>query len=814
MKKTRAKPAENSGAPGMPLSGSTETASDSTTDAVAEVSAGETETVASADTGGDADSCAGAGNGSKGARASEAHCPPTEVIAVSQNGTDIEAGSKEPESGSARIRAKEPSTTDGDGGPVGSGHIRTRQLKEGQLINNRYQVIDMIGQGGMGSVYRVEDVWEHQEYALKTLNAGRVSDVAWKRFQKEARAAELLDHPALIRMHDCGLMDEKQPFFVMDFFKGVTLDEFIKAHGPLTVEQTLAVFIQACDGLGYAHKQGVIHRDIKPSNIMIANFPSKQISIKIVDFGIAKVINSENTASMALTQTGDVFGTPFYMSPEQCLGLSLDHRADIYSMGCVMFEALTGLPPFMGDSALSTMMKHQHERPPSLKEGSLGRDFDDALESVIAKMLEKDARMRYQSLIDVANDLRAISSGDFVPAPIVDYLKLTENRRDEKTANRLVMVVASLLVFGSLVALAYSYGRMSAPPVVAAPLKPPDENLIATAFKVYGGDHNPENEQAPKVYSFMFPNKPDTRYFHFPNISLGKVTGIPSDSKVYVYSNGAFTPRQNAYDARGEVLIENFHPLKLMVNAELFSDPRLLTHFRYDEVDTLRFSPSLVLSDSSIAVISHLTGLRGLDLTENRALTWRSVDCLNRLERLESLGLSDAGSIADGYALSKLKRLRELSFLDVKLCHHVTATLEALKGSTKITELAMRMSGLNDTDMKLVTSCKNLKTLDISNNDDLTAKGFAEVANLHDLDTLHADGVKLRPEDCVSTLKNLHHLTRFDVSQDHWTEAQKDALKAALPHDCTIAHGDHAFRDRIGDLRRDFNNSVLSPPQL
>ncbi|HEY9714293.1 MAG TPA: serine/threonine-protein kinase, partial [Chroococcales cyanobacterium] len=250
-------------------------------------------------------------------------------------------------------------------------------LQPGQLVAGRYRVIAPIGQGGMGAVYRVEQVFLRQQFALKTISGAGVSDSVWRRFEKEAKAAALLDHPNLVKVRDFGLEDV--PFFVMDLVEGETLSALIKANqaapgSRLSQAAILEIFAQVSRALGYAHSRGVIHRDIKPSNIIVANSAdAKSLKVKVVDFGIAKLVSAEALESMALTRTGEVFGTPFYMSPEQCLGGAIDHRADIYSVGCVLFEALTGLPPFMGDGALTTIMKQQSEAAPTLREASLGR---------------------------------------------------------------------------------------------------------------------------------------------------------------------------------------------------------------------------------------------------------------------------------------------------------------------------------------------------------------------------------------------------------------------------------------------------------
>ncbi|MBC7999401.1 MAG: serine/threonine protein kinase, partial [Leptolyngbya sp.] len=243
-------------------------------------------------------------------------------------------------------------------------------LHLGDVVADRYKIVSVIGHGGMGSVFKVEQIYLRQVFALKTLTGQAFPDVAIRRFQKEAQAASRLAHPNLVRAHDFGLINQSQPFYIMDFIEGKNLSEYSKQKGILSVEEILQIFIPICFGLGYAHREGIIHRDIKPGNIMLdkPDNPDQNYVPKVVDFGIAKLAEVEGMESVALTRTGEIFGTPLYMSPEQCSGLKLDHRTDIYSLGCVMYEALTGAPPFHADTALALMLKHQSEIPQSLKE--------------------------------------------------------------------------------------------------------------------------------------------------------------------------------------------------------------------------------------------------------------------------------------------------------------------------------------------------------------------------------------------------------------------------------------------------------------
>lgn len=286
-------------------------------------------------------------------------------------------------------------------------------FEAGQIVVGKYKIVSLLGRGGIGSVYKVEQVFLGQSLALKTLNSQTATDQLVRRFQNEARAASSLSHANLVKVIDFGLLEGQQPYLVMDLVEGPTLSEYLKQNGPLSLEQAVGCFTQVCLGLSYAHDQGVIHRDIKPSNVMIFdNLPfGAEGFVKVVDFGIAKIAYAEDGEAQSLTTTGEVFGSPLYMSPEQCSGQAVDHRTDIYSLGCVLFEALTGTTPFVGQNALTTMMMHQSKPTPTLKEASLGKDFPQELEQIVGKLLEKSPADRYQNLGVVANDLAQLFKG-------------------------------------------------------------------------------------------------------------------------------------------------------------------------------------------------------------------------------------------------------------------------------------------------------------------------------------------------------------------------------------------------------------------
>jgi len=287
----------------------------------------------------------------------------------------------------------------------------TAEYSPGTILADRYRIISIAGCGGMGLVYRVEQIFINKILALKTIDRKNISDMAVRRFQHEARAAFAVSHANIVCVHDFGLLDEKTPFLVMDFVEGETLAQVIAHSGcGITPQQAIPIFIQVCFGLAAAHDVGIVHRDLKPSNIIIVKDAPIGVegSVKVVDFGIAKLTQHEGGEIQALTRTGEIFGSPLYMSPEQCKSGRVDHRSDVYSLGCVLFEALTGASPFIGDNALTTMMLHQSEAAPTLKQASLGNDFPPALETIVAKMLAKDPNDRFQNLGIAAHALAAI----------------------------------------------------------------------------------------------------------------------------------------------------------------------------------------------------------------------------------------------------------------------------------------------------------------------------------------------------------------------------------------------------------------------
>ena len=281
----------------------------------------------------------------------------------------------------------------------------------GTLFCDRFQITEVLGGGGMGMVYRAKHLMMQRSVAIKILHTKMVSNPdALKRFKVEAQAASNFSHPNILNVHDFGVSNQGQPYMVMDFLDGINLTSLLDTEKRISVGRSVGMFLQVTSALAHAHSKDIIHRDVKPSNIMLVEFDGRPDFVKLVDFGIAKVLNPSIPEAENLTRTGEVFGSPLYMSPEQCKGQKLDARADIYSLGAVMYRVVTGKPIFDSTDPLETMFRQVSEMPQSFAKVCPDCEIPEKLEAVIFKCLTKERDDRYQSMNELRDDLELVAA--------------------------------------------------------------------------------------------------------------------------------------------------------------------------------------------------------------------------------------------------------------------------------------------------------------------------------------------------------------------------------------------------------------------
>ncbi|HEY9718361.1 MAG TPA: serine/threonine-protein kinase [Trichormus sp.] len=302
--------------------------------------------------------------------------------------------------------------------------VKKRSCTVGTVLAGRYEILKTLGEGGMGHVFQAHDRLTSKLCAIKIMSANLTgSETDLLRFKREADVSIELKHRNIVDVFDKGCTEDHKPFIVMEYLQGKCLADILLEKERLNINEFAKIFKQICEGLSYSHANQVVHRDIKPSNIMVVNVDGKQIA-KIVDFGIARrckttgevcpttlksildSCKSETATALAanderlqrLTQPGEVFGSPLYMSPEQCRGEEADCRSEVYAMGCMMFEALTGIPPLKGGSALQTMLRRVNDEAPSLNSVVPGLTFPQALEDIVARSLKREPEERFHSV--------------------------------------------------------------------------------------------------------------------------------------------------------------------------------------------------------------------------------------------------------------------------------------------------------------------------------------------------------------------------------------------------------------------------------
>ncbi len=676
-------------------------------------------------------------------------------------------------------------------------------------MGGAYQVKSLVASGGMGTVYLVEHLQLKRTLALKTLKTDRINQSAWNSFVLEAKVLARLEHPNLVKVYDLGIINNRLPYYVMDYVAGGTLSAKIKEEGPLNLSKTLAIFEQVAAGLAYAEDLGLVHRDIKPSNIMLLETTGKSPQVKIVDFGLARQENGALTAG----EREKICGSPPYMSPEQTRNEHLDIRSDIYSFGCTLFEALTGTPPFIGESILIVLSKHQLERAPTLKEATLGGDFPQAMEGALAKMLAKEPAKRFQSFHEIAelfSKMRALQEENRLSLVELNtndgsreareaQEKNTSSEREVKRAKPAGFSARSPIVSCGLAVLAIAGAAALALKFIGQ-----DGNgQPTTSLLRFGGGALQEGDVLPEsaedkqfikdrqktrdpvqvLEAYYAQHEPFSlvqiqgktwRSFNSPRpFNLGTFTANPPAS----LSGDVLLPTGKSYAGPGTLV---FHPdTKLIYSPSklVVSHPELLKNFKPDAIWGLDLANNRALTNETLATFTNLTGLRYLDISYTGASD-SAVEALDKFTDLEGLAAIHSEMTGDG--LIKLKGLLNLKTLRVGRIFQLSRLLEKLGRSTQITYLEIVDEPVSQAELQQIAEIKSLRHLCL--NSALSySKYLPSLRTLEKLETLEISQMsdyKTLAED----LKTLPALKRLIIHGNDLSPEDGAALQRDLPH--------------------------------
>lgn len=616
------------------------------------------------------------------------------------------------------------------------------QLPPGTVIGGTFKIIASIGEGGMGVVYAVEHLTLHRQFALKVLTASLLNEQTWQRFQTEAKLLAGLSHPTLVKVYDLGIHENRLPYYSMDLARGSTLEDIIAGEGPQSLNETIRIFMPILDGLAYAHRHNIVHRDLKPANIMVST-AGGELSVKILDFGISKLLSKDikNSTAGGLTVAGETFGSPYYMSPEQCAGEPVDYRSDIYSIGCTMFECLTAHVPFEGKTALETAMMHQQDAAPLMGDvvaaSSRNADeIDEAIEYVVARCLEKRADDRYQAAKEISIDLDRIREGK-VPNAMAEWMKrpqfqefkqqssrknaFNDDDKQEKSSIRNVLIAFAVVSTLSVATVAYVL-TMQKPAQKTAVKTDFDDPVMTAISKQAPGqqdeltraqtrinqlrDGNTSNKVAAdlrsemqaetQVYSHMTPG--NQIVFEFPAHEIGIIAA----------GNNYASSRP----AAGNITFDSKDHLCFFTTKGTTDDPSVLAKFKSDDLYAFQIREQFSKQNFAAALyrISQLKGLHILEIG-NSTFGDEHVHFINDLPALQSLNLNN--TVLSGEGVKQISNLHKLTNLYYNVNNSTRELIAALSGSEALEVLHISAIDrlIDKNDLKLLMKCPNLRSL-------------------------------------------------------------------------------------------------------
>ncbi|MCW5823718.1 MAG: protein kinase [Cyanobacteria bacterium TGS_CYA1] len=648
-----------------------------------------------------------------------------------------------------------------------------------ESLGERYTVIELIGEGGAGSVYKARDKVLDVFVAIKVMKQGE-GGIAAARLQREAVAAGKLKHKNIAKIFDFGLTSDDLTYMVMEYLPGENLHSAVSKTGKIPVEEAISIFMQICDGLGYAHKSGIVHRDLKPSNIVLmkdVRDKKNPVVAKILDFGIASIETDQH-----LTTTGAVLGSPAYMSPEQIELKDITLQSDIYSFGCLMYETLSGHPPFEGSSVLDTLQMHKNAKPERLPEDTVHPELCDLILDCLKKNPEErpsstqEIKLRLEKVID-AISLRTKVSAEVKPQDAV-VLGVEKQNFLSRFSNRTALVLSTVILIGTTIYMSYSGVKylQTARPIETQVRDENDrvQNTREADAPIYSGDDrfamiklNADSFRA--VGSFIKDEDlKELQKDHVVNIRLESSDLTGSGLK---YLKGA--PIKH-FELCGEKLEDS--------QMKYLSGLADLTSFCIE---------SNSLGDESLREVAKCKTIRFL-LVKDKKITNKGIGYLAPLKLLTTLKIQTAH--IDDDAAKELSKLKRLERLEITACPRVGKNFgSGLANNRSLIELSLD-SGCS---AQALRALKQLPLLQLGlRNCRLDKESLETLVTLPHLEALSLSSLKCKDSD-YAILSRLPNLQMLDLSG---STLLPDALYDALS------------KTKIMEL--DLNGSKTTPEQF
>ncbi len=593
------------------------------------------------------------------------------------------------------------------------------------LPKERYHVLQLVGSGAVSKVYKCLDKLLQRDVAIKFLINDRWTNHDLMQFQTEAKATSKLTHPNIITVHDFGLTTKGQPYMVLEFFTGVSLEDLISTRGPLPEDIAAEIGAQIAAAMQYAHGKGVLHRDIKPANIMLIETDDNVVA-KIIDFGIADLNANERLA----VDGNSLAGTPSYMSPDQLAGRKADPRSDIYSLGCTLFEAMTGRPPFEGASSLEIVTKHANESPPTLREALPERTFSDNIEQAIATTLRKDPEKRFENMEDLHSALTSLHQ-PVAPSSSIDSTvpDITPANRSPANDNKRTARNVSLI--------ALSIGILIGGVTLVAPILTKSESASGDAKKNRrSSSEAPEKLDdirwqspfGPDIQENMQTNEVLKEFEHRRNVQNISVRGanINDDGLKYIMNCGVYSLGLEAskISNKGFKQICSIKTLRLL---NLSHCPQLTDY------SCLKLCPELTslwllnneLTDKELENFAGLQKLNSTNLSGNPGITGTGFIHFRNLKALRDLRLNSLQFTTDG--IKRLSELKQVELLQLRYSNITDADLDQIVTMSHLRSLSLIRTDISDSGIMKLANLPHLETVFLGTCKNVTSEGIAKL---------------------------------------------------------------------------------------